>query len=1151
MSPSVSYNTTNPASVFISNSSSVIYGLEAAAVSDPDVVDPLDLKNTLMSFEYHLGDKQTQRMFVELVNPGTTIEQKLFASYAAIAPRASAPPAYKGVGGDELLKEALEDRVYYVRWGYMKEEVPGVPPTYALSHVHRVELINLHYSFSAKKERIFKLELVDSYTKGLFSREFNTRPHTVEVPLNTMDSWRDAATVLQEVLLQMLTQFEGYVGYSKLSGVQTDIINNVFRDTVRKSVGTRWRDDAKVENAIEGIVNSQPRGFDNSEIRKWLPAMQAANGNCSPARAFRLSGEEAKAIFFMQHPDAKNFLDERAKDWASTAPSLGLAARITDQAQREVAASQAIRSLQGVKDFYEEWGLTFVQAAGIAFDSLMVDKFGDVVAQTAGSPQIPMANYSENQYGGHTTGPILLQKPNDIKDRPWLNAVTEASRVSQDERVYRQEVITDQMDQKERMYEGSLTTSSLHFWGRNLGYLSKAWYCKKSPYGGFTTGLTRADLQAILTKGKAPVLYGGAFSTSISDTRAQDYYVAFYVYKGVNDIENDVEFPLTNADRLAIEATIQEIEADEQEWLAQTDFDPTQPPEAATVVDNTALESYGGALGAGEPASQLSDIYPDVESYEMHGYASVEEAAADFFEQHANTPIYGRPLPGAGFNKNDLFRSNPYMVPPQYRNNVKLLIRAGLLLETVNAVLKRLNDIYFKSADKYLQFLKIEVADIPIDKRDAFELALGVNISEEAWKDSEGFVILTTSDFIKKLFAIIDDGRIVSFPAIDLYDEEAEVSKTIGLSIGYDNRDDGILKSLQWTYNIPHALYGLRQVPFSVSKIINVAKRWASLDSGSSSPNGITWSDPSITVDPSNYKAGDGITPALIQVLGLALQLNTKSNWRSDSDSTSPSAAKLRASERGSHHMKDASLIRTGPEATDTSLKLGDRAFTDAAIQAALAQVVKMNRVDLSGMKFYDATTASELPQDLQNDLKDSMLEDLKYLHQEGLMEIFFPTLDPTDSAMIFQNYFVDGRLLNVKRPVFRKINKAPLSLFAKDPGTIDEALAKELIIAKTEWLNKIAKTVINAKSSLLGVPEMDIVGDEIFNRNIYIDVHEPRDPGTKHWLSGVYNVRDIVHKINPKDGYIQDMTLVRSNKDTAEYMEKLNLIRATKAATL
>lgn len=1144
MSPSVAYNTTNPASVFISNSSSVIHGLEAAAVAAPDVVDPLDLKNTLMSFEYHLGDKQTQRMFVELVNPGQQIENKLFASYAAIAPRASAPPVYTAAGGDALLKEALEDRVYYVRWGYMKEEAPGVPPTYALSHVHRVELINLHYSFSAKKERIFKLELVDSYTKALLSKEFNSRPHTIEVPVNTMDHWRDAATVLQEVLLQMLTQFEGYVGYSKLSGMQTDMINNMFQTTVRKSVGV-FDYDYKVEAAIKGIVGDDFGGY-------RLGGLQAQNNNCSPVKAFRLTGEEVKRTFFRDHPDVENFLDERAQAWASGGSTGGgrNLAKITDQAQRQVAAAQAIRSLQGVKDFYEEWGLTFVQAPGIAFDSLMADRYGNVTAQTAGSPQVPTTNYSQMQYGGHTTGPILLQKPDAIVDRPWLNSVTEASRVSQDERVYQQEVIVDQIDQKARMFAGSLTTSSLRFWSEQMGSVSiisfKPYYCKKSPYGGFTTGLTRSDLQAILTKGSAPVMYGRVNPSTSTGTRAQDFYVAFYKYVGINDTGNEVDFPLMHADRLAIKATIQEIEADEQEWLAQTDFDPTLPPESATVINNTALETYGGALGAGEPASQLSDLYPDVESYEPHGFTSSGEAAATFFEDYANTPRYG----GYGVPStatNDVLRTNPYMTPPQYRNNVKFLIRPGALLDTVEQILRRLNDIYFKSADKYLQFLKIEIAEVPLEKRDAFELALGVNISEEDWAEREGFVILTTSDFVKKLFAVIDDGTIASFPEIDLTDPDADVNKTIALSIGYDNRDDGILKSLQWTYNIPHALYGLRQVPFSVSKIINVAKRWAGMDSGGSFSGGYAWSDPSLEARRS------GVTvPALIQVLSIAMILNRESSRNPDpAERTSPSVTDLRLAEQTAHLMEDASLVRPGPEQTDTTLALGDRAFTDAAIQAAMAQVVKMNMADLSGVKFHEVASGDELPQDVQEDLRNSILEDLRYLHQEGLLNVFFPTLDAQDTSMMYQRYFVDGRLLNIERPVFRKINKAPLSLFANDPGTIDEALAKELIIAKTEWLNKIAKTVINARASLLGVPEMDLVGDEIFNRNVYVDVHEPRDPGTKHWLSGVYNVRDIVHKINPKDGYIQDMTLVRSNKDTAEYMEKLSLIRATKAVTV
>ena len=77
----------------------------------------------------------------------------------------------------------------------------------------------------------------------------------------------------------------------------------------------------------------------------------------------------------------------------------------------------------------------------------------------------------------------------------------------------------------------------------------------------------------------------------------------------------------------------------------------------------------------------------------------------------------------------------------------------------------------------------------------------------------------------------------------------------------------------------------------------------------------------------------------------------------------------------------------------------------------------------------------------------------------------------------------------------------------------------------------------------MLGVPEMDIWTNEIQNRAVALWVHEPRVPGTYHWLTGMYNIFDFRHKINAQ-GYVTTMTLIAKLPNTADEMAKYTYLQ-------
>ena len=642
-------------------------------------------------------------------------------------------------------------------------------------------------------------------------------------------------------------------------------------------------------------------------------------------------------------------------------------------------------------------------------------------------------------------------------------------------------------------------------------------------FGGFKTALTKSDLEMVLTMGKTAIIYTSRpahIQNTLdviqppNDMEGGDLKFAWEAYGGPNSGNNNIYYLLSEVDRAKIEQYITIMSAKEQEFLAQQDFDPSVDTSSAQVIDNTALSNYEGALAASKPAKSLEDL---------EGYNPSSDNKTFFDALHSTSTN----------------RDNPYLLPPDARYNIKCNVESNDLFKAVNKLLESINKRFFKNADKYLQFAKIENVSIPISKRADFELAMGVNISEEDWENREGFLILSTVSFILKLYNIISDGEINSFPGTDLTDKESSTARTISLSVGYESRSDNIVTDLTWNYPVSHLIFGLRHEPVAISKVLNVAKRWPMMANHQG------------PLPPQNED------PVIVQAIKLALTLNAENNENSAlvqqaqgarfqniaASPTNPNANDIRSVNRDFYGIPYTTALKKGPEMTENSLQGGDFVFTDAVLRAAQAQIVKMDRTDLSSINFTDSG-GNPLPPEEQATAQKNLLDDMKLIFNFNLISTFFPALDPEDTSVVVSQFWVDGAMTRVRTPTFRKVNRSPLSAFTgSSPNDVSD-VAKELIAGRLEWLNTFSKTIINAKATVLGIPEMDLIGDEIYNRNILLDVNEPRSPGEQHWLTGIYNPKDIVHKMDSKGGYTMDMTLVRSSKDTNNYIDKLKALR-------
>ena len=211
--------------------------------------------------------------------------------------------------------------------------------------------------------------------------------------------------------------------------------------------------------------------------------------------------------------------------------------------------------------------------------------------------------------------------------------------------------------------------------------------------------------------------------------------------------------------------------------------------------------------------------------------------------------------------------------------------------------------------------------------------------------------------------------------------------------------------------------------------------------------------------------------------------------------------------------------------------QLGTAAFPEALIQNAVSQVSRI----VDGLD--NETVDSALSESSKSKLFKNLSEDIAFIYNNDFMDVFFPEVaeDKLDDIRVIN--YVDGEEIKDKTS-FRFISNAPLSVLQKQLGVDDpeQALA---YAAKLRAMFAFKKTISNIRIRTLGVPEMDILAYETGVRKCAIWISEPRVPGTFHWLSGMYVITNVSHKLDVNGGYTSEFTLIPTAGDSAEEMIK------------
>ena len=162
-------------------------------------------------------------------------------------------------------------------------------------------------------------------------------------------------------------------------------------------------------------------------------------------------------------------------------------------------------------------------------------------------------------------------------------------------------------------------------------------------------------------------------------------------------------------------------------------------------------------------------------------------------------------------------------------------------------------------------------------------------------------------------------------------------------------------------------------------------------------------------------------------------------------------------------------------------------------------------------------------------------------------MDIFFPKVSPDAQDSIRTRYTIvapqgeDNVDKEKVVPYFRYVTKSPITILQQrlEAQGLEATTENSVLIqAKVQALNVFQKLITDIRLEILGVPEMDIWTNEIQNRSIALWVHEPRVPGTYHWLTGMYTIADFNHKID-SSGYKTTLTLMPKLPNTADEMAK------------
>lgn len=428
-----------------------------------------------------------------------------------------------------------------------------------------------------------------------------------------------------------------------------------------------------------------------------------------------------------------------------------------------------------------------------------------------------------------------------------------------------------------------------------------------------------------------------------------------------------------------------------------------------------------------------------------------------------------------------------------------ILVEFSILLNSINDVLSKEAKV---SEPDLLRLTKIEYSMVPENKKDELAKLLGKNDAGDL--SGIGAILITNLKYCRDFFTWADEIR--SFPIVP---DLSGSPNTILLSHGTPNLLNNIITNLSINFNNNLFFTTLSETSVALQTIYSIQERFK---------------------DPNNRLK-------ILRVLSNYWYENNFSNVESED----------------SPFVIETSIGLSNPESNAAWTDL--RKFEDKQLQGKSFFADETLRTIRDHARGYSIASRGEATSSTAEDLDDEFIQDLFFIMEDPLLfDIFFPTTSNlkytrTTWSGINNTYRVSQEVHSPN--IYRTISHSPLHTFTEAlssrgvSGTIDIKTKEDeekavVLLAKLRQLRRLRAGLVDINLETLGVPEMDTIDNEMFRREVVLQVAEPRDPGNLHWATGVYFIKYFSHVID-NNGYRMNLSLLP--KITQTFDETLSYI--------
>ena len=149
---------------------------------------------------------------------------------------------------------------------------------------------------------------------------------------------------------------------------------------------------------------------------------------------------------------------------------------------------------------------------------------------------------------------------------------------------------------------------------------------------------------------------------------------------------------------------------------------------------------------------------------------------------------------------------------------------------------------------------------------------------------------------------------------------------------------------------------------------------------------------------------------------------------------------------------------------------------------------------------------------------------------------------NPSTLEMIFPTANIDGRTNTLNTEVLmvtggtKKPNVTKQNRILRRRVDLDNVYSRISLDAQTAKMSDVSynysvamqQESYNLKVTTLGIPEIDDPTSEYLSRRICFKFFDPRLRGALHWMSGVYQLTGFRHLINPSQGFLTELDLIK-----------------------